>query len=159
MNLARQYGRSKSGTPLIDLKPSHSSQTVNTIAILSIEGVQAPYMYTCTLTASFFVDYLKAYVVPLLKNNETLIMDNHRVHHAKIVKQFFEEQGINVLYLPAYSPELNPIEEAFSKVKNYIRKQRAWTLTTLKPVIKNAFDTITKTDAKNYFNHANQVIV
>lgn len=120
------------------------------------DGIKAPYTYTTTLTASVFIRYLDTHILPILTNEQTLIMDNHPVHHAKVVKKYLHEKAINVLYLPAYSPELNPIEEAFSKIKNYIKKQKAWTVDKLKYVIKDAFNIITENDAYGYFNHALQ---
>ena len=156
LNLTPLYGRSKCGEPVYDEKPTHSSGTINTIAILSEDGILAPYSYTTTMTSSVFIEYLDIHVLPILTNGQTLIMDNLKVHHAKNVKAYLNEKGINVLYLPAYSPELNPIEEAFSKIKNYIKRKKAWTLNKLESVIKDAFNTITKDDARGYFNHAFQ---
>ena len=83
-------------------------------------------------------------------------MDNHPVHHAKIVQKYTKQNHINVLFLPPYSPELNPIEEAFSKIKTYIKKQKARTLDKLLIVINDAFNIITNKDAHGYFNHAAQ---
>ena len=156
LNLSPIYGRSLCGEPLYDVKPTHSGGTINTIAILSEDGILAPYSYTTTMTSSVFIEYLDIHVLPILTNGQTLIMDNLKVHHAKNVKAYLNEKGINVLYLPAYSPELNPIEEAFSKIKNYIKRKKAWTLNKLESVIKDAFNTITKDDARGYFNHAFQ---
>jgi transposase len=141
---------------LYDVKPTHSSTTINTIAILTEDGIKAPYTYTTTLTASVFIRYLDTHVLPILTNEQTLIMDNHPVHHAKAVTAYLNENKINVIYTPSYSPELNPIEEAFSKIKNYIKKQKAWTVDKLKYVIKEAFCSITESDARGYFNHALQ---
>ena len=154
LNLSPLYGRSKCGLPVYDVKPTHSLEKLNTIAILTEDGIKAPYTYSTSLTASLFIYYLDTYVVPILTDNQTIIMDNLPVHHAKIVKDYLNEKQINVLYLPAYSPELNPIEEAFSKIKNYIKKQKAWTIDKLKRVLKDAFNIITKNDACNYFNHS-----
>ena len=120
------------------------------------DGIKAPYTYTTTLTSSVFIRYLDTYVVPILNNEQTLIMDNHPVHHAKVVKEYLNEKKINVLYLPAYSPELNPIEEAFSKIKNYLKKKKARTVDRLKYHIEDAFNSITKSDARGYFNHASK---
>jgi transposase len=81
-------------------------------------------------------------------------MDRHPVHRAKNVQEFLNNNRIKFLYLPAYSPELNPIEEAFSKIKQYIKKQKARTKDALLGVLKKAFKIITNRDANGYFNHS-----
>ena len=81
-------------------------------------------------------------------------MDNHPVHHAGSVQDYLKKNNIKFLYLPPYSPDLNPIEEAFSKIKQYIKKQKARTVDKLLNVIKEALDTITPKDINGYFNHA-----
>ena len=75
-------------------------------------------------------------------------MDRHPVHRAKIVQRYLKQNNVKFLYLPAYSPELNPIEEAFSKIKQYIKKQKARTVDELLKVLKKAFDIITINDVK-----------
>ena len=154
LNLSPLYGRSKRGQPVYDVKPTYSNGKINTIAVLTKEGIKAPYSYTTPLTASIFIHYLDNCLIPVLTDGQTIIMDNLSVHTAKIVKGHLNKKGIKYLYLPAYSPELNPIEEAFSKIKNYIKKQKARTLDKLESVIKDAFGVITKNDASGYFNHA-----
>lgn len=76
------------------------------------------------------------------------------MHRAKIVQNYLNKNDIKFLYIPPYSPELNPIEEAFSKIKQYIKKQKARTLDEILNVLKKAFSIITAGDAKGYFEHA-----
>ena len=152
--MAPLYGRSRQGERVYDKKPTYSGTSVSTIAILSEEGVKARYSYTGSLTAKLFVLYLETSVLPILENGQTLIMDRHPVHRAKIVQSYLKQNNVKFLYLPAYSPELNPIEEAFSKIKQYIKKQKARTVDELSKVLKKAFDIITINDVKGYFNHA-----
>ena len=83
-------------------------------------------------------------------------MDNHPVHRAIAVQEYLDTNKIKYLYTPTYSPELNPIEEAFSKIKNYIKKKKARTVSDLLNVIKDALNMITPGDASGYFNHAAQ---
>jgi transposase len=113
MNLA--YGRSRQGERAYDENPTAPGETINTIAVLTEHGVEAVEMHRESLTAPRFIFYLSMYLIPLLMGGKVLIMDNHPVHHAKRVVEFLEDQNIQYIYLPAYSPELNPIEEAFSK--------------------------------------------
>lgn len=156
INMSPAYGRSKRGHPAYDEKPTYSSDNVSTVAILTEDGVKAQYTYSTSLTATVFIYYLDTFVLPILNDGQTLIMDNHPVHHAKIVQAYIKQNNIKVIFLPPYSPELNPIEEAFSKIKQFIKKQKARTLDKLLIVIKNAFKIITNDDVYGYFNHATQ---
>lgn len=154
LNMTPLYGRSPEGERAYDQKPTYPSTTVSTVAILSEEGIKAQYTYTGSLNAKVFVLYLETFVLSTLENGQTLIMDRHPVHRAKIVQNYLKQNNIKYLYLPAYSPELNPIEEAFSKIKQYIKKQKARTINELLRVLNKAFDIITNSDVKGYFNHA-----
>ncbi len=107
------YGRSPQGEQVYDEKPTDPGVRVNTVAILSKEGMTASYTYTGSLTAELFILYLETFVLPLWA---TLIMDRHSVHRAQIVQNYLHNNHIKFLYIPSYSPELNPIEEAFSKI-------------------------------------------
>jgi len=154
LNMTPLYGRSRQGKRVYDKKPTNSGTRVNTVAILSEEGIKAQYNYTDSLTAELFIFYLATFVLPILIDGQTVILDNHPVHHAKIVQNYLKQNNIKFLYLPPYSPELNPIEEAFSKIKQYIKKQKARTVDKLLNVIKEALNTITRNDVNGYFNHA-----
>lgn len=154
LNMTPRYGRSPQGERVYDEKPTDPGVRVNTVAMLSKEGMAASYTYTGSLTAELFILYLETFVLPLWNKEHTLIMDRHPVHRATIVQQYLNKNHINFLYIPPYSPELNPIEEAFSKIKQYIKKQKARTLDEILTVLKKAFSIVTAVDAKGYFEHA-----
>ncbi len=154
LNMTPLYGRSLQGERVYDEKPTDPGVRVNTVAILTQEGIKASYTYTGSLTAKLFILYLDTFVLPLWNKEHTLILDRHPVHRAESVQNYLKKKGIQFLYLPPYSPELNPIEEAFSKIKHYIKKQKARTLDEILNVLKKAFSSITGNDAKGYFEHA-----
>ncbi len=154
LNMSPLYGRSQEGERAYDQKPTYPSTTVSTVAILSENGMKAEYTYSGSLNAKLFILYLDTFVLPIIENKQTLIMDRHPVHRAKTVQKYLHQNNIKFLYLPAYSPELNPIEEAFSKIKQYIKKQKARTINELLKVLKTAFEIITKNDVVGYFDHA-----
>lgn len=156
LNMTPLYGRSTQGERVYENRPTSPGARVNTIAILTIEGIKAQYNYTCSMNAKVFICYLAAFVLPIIIDGETLIMDNHPVHRAKEVLEFLNKNKVNYLFTPIYSPEFNPIEEAFSKIKQYIKKQKARTAKILLSVIEDAINMITKNDAIGYFNHAAQ---
>jgi transposase len=154
LNMAPLYGRSQKGQRVYDKRPSSPGKRVNTLAILSEEGIKAPYHYVGSLSADVFIAYLKGFVLPILTDGQTIIMDNHPVHRAKSVLKYLIENTIKFLYLPPYSPDLNPIEEAFSKFKQFIKKKKDRTLDSLIIVMDDALKTITRSDSVGYFKHA-----
>lgn len=154
LNMTPLYGRSPQGERVYDQRPTSPGVRVSTVAILSNEGIKANYTYTGSLTAETFILYLDTFVLPLLGKEHTLIMDRHPVHRAESVQNYLKKNNINFLYIPPYSPELNPIEEAFSKINQYIKKQKARTLDDMLNILKKVFSIITINDAKGYFNHA-----
>ena len=158
LNMILLYGRSQKGERVYDKRPTSPGTRVNTVAILSENGIKSQYNYTESFNAKFFICYLETYVLPILIGGETLIMDNHPVHHAGSVQDYLKKNNIKFLYLPPYSPDLSPIEEAFSKIKQYIKKQKARTVDKLLNVIKEALDTITPKDINGYFNHASWIL-
>jgi transposase len=153
LNTTPTHGRAKKGYKVREKKSIHASKKANTIALLSEEGFIAQYTYTTSLTENVFIFFLKYYVLPCL-NGRTLIMDNHPAHKTELVINFMKENNISYLFLPPYSPELNPIEEAFSKIKNIIKKYKPRILDRLKEVIKIAFKSISLDDISGFFHHA-----
>lgn len=95
-----------------------------------------------------FAEYLKT---------DIIVMDNMRSHHAKIVKQVLDESEINDLYLPPYSPDLNPIEKMGSKLKAYLRKEKVRIASELPPAIERAFSTVRASDCLRWFRSCNYV--
>lgn len=158
LNMSLEYGRSPRGERVYDEKPTSPSATVSTAAVLTEHGVEAAGMYFGALTAERFIMYLEMYALSLLVGGKTLIMDCHPVHCAKIVKSFLDERQINFLNLPPYSPELNPIEEAFAKIKHYVRKHKPRVVEDLFDTIKTAINSVTEDDAIGYINHAEEFI-
>ena len=154
LNMTPLYGRSRQGQRVYDKNPTNPGTRVNTVAILSEAGIKAHYDYTGSLTAELFIAYLTTFVFPLLGDEQTIILDNHPVHRANRVQNHLKQNNIKFLYLPPYSPDLNPIEEAFSKIKQYIKKQKARTVDKLLDSINEALNTITRNDVDGYFNHA-----
>ena len=100
-----------------------------------------------------FEGYLRQMLVPALKEEDVVVMDNLSVHKSERVRELIEGAGAQVLYLPPYSPDLNPIEEAFSKIKNLIRKAGARVHEALVAAIGEAIREVSEEDAKAFFEH------
>ena len=154
LNLNLDYGRSPKGERVHDEKPAAPGETISTAAVLTERGIEAVAQYRGTLTAKRFISYLEVYVLALIVGGKVLIMDNHTVHCAKAVQRFLDGHKVPFVFLPPYSPELNPIEEAFSKIKHYIRKCKPRTAETLFDAIRSAIATVTEDDVIGYVNHA-----
>jgi transposase len=101
-----------------------------------------------------FLAYLEQQLVPRLRPGQIVVLDNLRVHHLSAVRERVEAVGCRVAYLPAYSPDLNPIEGAFSKVKTQVRRAEARTHEALVEAFGVALDTVTVTDAHGWITHS-----
>jgi transposase len=100
-----------------------------------------------------FKTYVEHFLVPTLKNGEIVVMDNLQVHKSLKVRELIEGAGASVLFLPSYSPDFSPIEGAFSKVKNILRKTQARTHQALVEAIGGALDAVSRQDALGFFEH------
>jgi transposase len=158
LNMNLGYGRSPKGERVHDDKPTAPGETVSTAAVLTGHGIEAAAQYRGTLTAKRFISYLEVYVLCLMAGGKVLIMDSHPVHCAKAVQRFLDGRNVPFVFLPPYSPELNPIEEAFSKIKHYIRKCKPRTAETLFDAIRSAIATVTEDDVIGYVNHAEEYL-
>jgi transposase len=128
-------------------------------SLLSETGVHGEYHYSGSLNAHKFIVYLENVALPLWGTEQVLMMDRHPVHCAQTVRNFLRNHHIDYLYLPPYSPELNPIEEAFSKVKNSIKRHKPRTLRTRLRAMKESLHTVTLQDIMGYFNHAELFLI
>ena len=104
-------------------------------------------------TARVFEAYVKKVLAPSLLAGQVVIMDNLGAHRPRRVRELIEERGCELLYLPSYSPDLNPIEEAFSKIKRVVRKAQARTREALIEAIGSALSAVTPGDARAFFEH------
>ncbi len=106
-----------------------------------------------TTTAKVFEAYVERVLAPSLRRGQIVVVDNLGAHKSERARDLVEERGCQVLYLPAYSPDFNPIEEAFSKIKVALRKAQARTREALIEALGVAISTVTAKDARGYFEH------
>ena len=109
-------------------------------------------------TVEHFKHYLKDILLPHLNGNSVLVMDNMKSHHAKAVKNLLDSSGIRYTYLPPYSPDLNPIEKLWSKVKSLLRKFKARSLDALPNAIQHAFQNVSPSDCSGWFRSCGYVL-
>lgn len=151
-NMVRLYGRAMGGNRSVDNMPLNTPKNTTILSSIRLNGETAYTTYQGGTTKDKFIDYLKNVLAPTLDKNDIVIMDNMRTHHAKDVQKIFEELKMNVIFLPPYSPDFNPIEKMWSKIKSILRKLRSRTLTELSESIKQAFSKITVSDCYGWFS-------
>jgi transposase len=124
-----------------------------------MSGMCALYPYDGPIDGERFLDFLDFHLLPNLRPGDVLVMDNLRVHHIKEVKERADKAEIKLLYLPPYSPELNPIEEAWSIIKRIFRSMEAKTISAFVSALNCARAAITPSKIQNLFRHAGYGLV
>jgi transposase len=130
-NMVRLYGRSKRGTRLIDTSPHGHWKTSTFIAGLREDGLLAPAVFDGAINANLFLAYVEQVLVPTLTPDDIVVMDNLSSHKKPAVRQAIEAAGATLKFLPAYSPDLNPIEQVFAKLKALLRRMALRTVDAL----------------------------
>jgi len=105
-------------------------------------------------TALVFETYVEHFLAPELRQGQVVVMDNLGAHRPKRVRELIEGRGCELIYLPPYSPDYNPIEEAFSKIKGFLRRVQARTREALVEAMGQALSTVSAGDARSFFEHA-----
>lgn len=124
------------------------------IAGLRLDGLTAPWCLDAPLNGQTFKTYVTTQLAPTLRPGDIVIADNLSSHKVAGVKQAIEATRASLCYLPAYSPDLNPIEQVFAKLKTLLRKTKARSLDTLWQTIGELLDRFKPHECKNYFTHA-----
>lgn len=150
--MSRAYARSPRGERAFVREPYHPGERTNLIAALSRQGLQAPWLVTGgSVDAKAFVTYVERILCPTLTAGQIVILDNYSIHKHADVRELIEARGCRLLFLPTYSPDLNPIENAFSKIKAFLRQAQAKTQDALSEAIKQACQAITLQDILGWF--------
>lgn len=135
-NITRLYGRAPRGRRLVQ-KVSHGNwKTTTFIAALRHDRVTAPFLLEGAMNGETFKAYVEQFLVPTLRRGDTVFMDNVSVHKVAGVREAIERRGASLVYLPAYSPDFNPIEQVFAKLKAILRKVAAYTRAVQRYLLK-----------------------
>jgi transposase len=121
------------------------------LACLSAAGISAPMTVEGAVDGLVFLEYVKQVLAPTLLTGDVVIMDNLGAHKVKGVAEAIKARGARVIYLPPYSPDLNPIEKCWSKIKTYLRAAKARTRQALEEALKQALLLVTESDARGWF--------
>jgi transposase len=149
--MARLYGRAPRGKRCRAPVPHGHWKTTTFVGGLTLDGVVAPMTIDGAMTGAAFLAYVEQVLVPTLRPGDIVILDNLPAHKPVAIRQAIEAAGAVMLFLPPYSPDFNPIEMAFSKIKASLRKAAARTVLALWEAIRDAIDAVTPQDAQSFF--------
>lgn len=152
-NMTRSRGRAPRGERLVDYVPHGHWKTTTFLAALRVTGITAPLVVDGAINGEIFLAYVQQHLVPTLKPNDIVIMDNLSSHKLEGVRAAIEAAGARLVYLPPYSPDFNPIEQVFSKLKALLRKFGERTMEALWQRLGLLLDSFAQSECRNYFRH------
>jgi transposase len=156
-NMIRLWGRSPRGTRAVGTVPCGHWQRLTVLGALGTGGMVATMSIEAATSGAVFLAYLEQVLLPALRRSKpdaVLVLDNLRAHKTAAVRKLLDHSGFLYRYLPAYSPDLSPIEPAWAKLKAELRRLAARTAEALHRALGPALDTITAQDASGFFRHA-----
>ncbi len=152
-SLSPRYAYSPKGRRAYGKVPRNRGVNTTLLASMSLEGMGPCLAVEGSTTTTVFEAYVEKVLASSLKRGQIVMLDNLSAHKGERVKELIEERGCQLLYLPPYSPDFNPIEEAFSKIKGALRKTGARTREALIEALGVAISAITARDARGFFEH------
>ena len=153
-NLTPRYARAPRGKRAYARAPRNRHTNTTLVAALTHRGIGPTMAVGGAVNGAAFVAYLEQQLVPHLRAGQTVVLDNLRVHHTPLVRTLIEAARCRVAYLPSYSPDLNPIEQAFSKIKTAVRRAEARTHDALVDAFDAALGSVTQADARGWITHS-----
>ena len=157
--MARLYGRCPRDQRCVGAVPHGHWQTSTFIAALRVGGLAAPFLIEGAVNAEVFTAYLRQVLCPELRAGDIVILDNLSTHKISSVAELISARGASVRYLPAYSPDLNPIELAFAKLKAHLRQAAARTRDDLQHAVAQGLATFRPQHCQGFFRHAQYVSI
>lgn len=152
--MARLRGRAPRGERCRASVPHGHWKTTTLVAGLRLEGITAPMVIDGAMNGEAFTAYAETLLAPTLRPGDIVVMDNLPAHKVKGAREAIEKVGAIMLFLPPYSPDFNPIEQAFAKLKALLRKAAARTVEALNQAIADALDAFTPQECTNYFTNS-----
>lgn len=155
VNLAmtRRYGRATPGQRVVDSVPDNYGANQPMLAALSLNGLDAPWVVDGAINGALFHGWVREVLCPTLQPGDIVLWDNLSAHKVAGVAELLAARGARLLRLSPYSPDFNPIEQCWSKIKTCLRRAKARTVEALLAAVKEALDTITATDIRGWFEH------
>lgn len=153
LDYCRQYARAPGGQRVGQAVPLTRGRSLTLIGALSVQGLGAVQLLEGGLNYTNFAWYVTECLGPTLRRGDVLVLDNLSVHKLPGVVEWLAERGVEVVFLPPYSPDFSPIEQAWSKLKTALRAAQARTRQALEQALHEAISWITSQDARNWFDH------
>ena len=153
-NMAPLRGWSRKGQRLLGRVPHGHWKTLTFVGALRCDQLTAPCVFNGPINGECFLAYVEQNLLPCLKSGDIVIMDNLGSHKAQAIRTAIRNAGARLLFLPPYSPDLNPIEQVFSKVKHTLRKAMGRSVEAVEQAIANVLPKITKQECQNYIVNA-----
>ncbi|WP_246558598.1 IS630 family transposase [Hymenobacter piscis] len=150
---SRRYARAKGGQRVGEAIPLNRGKSLTLIGALSVKGLGGMQVLDGALNQHRFAWYVTHCLAPTRRRGDVLVLDNASAHKLEGVKQWLAERGVELLFLPPYSPDFNPVEQAWSKLKTKLRAAQARTREALLQALQAAIDWITSADALGWFDH------
>jgi len=152
--MAPLRGWSPVGERLKAKAPYGHWNTMTFLAALRHDRIEAPWLIDCPINGECFLLYVEEVLVPTMRSGDIVIMDNLGSHKGKAVRAAIRKAGAHLIFLPKYSPDLNPIEQLFAKLKHHLRKACARTVETVCTAIGEILRTLSPQECANFFKHA-----
>lgn len=153
LGLTRLFGRAAPGQRVVEATPGYSGKHYTIIAALGLTEITATWLLEEAMTREAFDLYVTQVLSPTLQVGDVVLIDNLNVHKSEIARQAIAARGAHLEFLPPYSPDLNPIEKCWAKVKTVLRRLKARTFEDLVEALNVAFQSITAKDAQAWFAH------
>lgn len=150
-DMTSQYGRSKGKVRVVDSVPLNTPQSTTLLSSIRLDGGTVSVAFEGALKKERFLEYLRDHLIPNLRKGDYVVMDNLSSHKVEGVSKLIHLAGAHLLYLPPYSPDLNPIEKMWSKIKAYFRRQKLRTRELLLEALPSAFASVTPSDCRGWF--------
>lgn len=152
--MAPTRGWCQKGKRLRSYAPHGHWKTMTFLAALRCDGIEAPCIFDGPINGERFSAWVRQMLCPTLKKGDIVIMDNLSSHKSPVVRDAIRATGARLLFLPPYSPDLNPIEQTFSKIKHWMRMAQTRSVDTVQNALADIIDTITPNECCNYFRKA-----
>jgi len=152
--MTRTHGRCARGKRLVDRVPHGHWKTMTFLAALRCDRIDAPFVLDGPINGAWFLAYVEQMLVPTLKPGDVVVMDNLGSHKGKAVRRAIRKAGAHLIFLPPYSPDLNPIEQVFAKLKALLRKAAERTVEATWRRIGQLLDHFTPAECANYLKNS-----
>jgi transposase len=157
ITMTRRRGRTPAGVRLTERVPRNHGDNLTLLAAIGTDGVKAPLLFPRALDGELFRQWVREWLVPTLRPGQVVIQDNLAVHKDARARAAIEAAGCRLVFLPVYSPDLNPIELLFAKVKGAVRSAKARTPEAVQHAIGAALDRVTAAELQAYYRHCGYV--